>query len=116
MRTFETGATRDKDDGKLDFEGFFSPLVVERFAQYMHKHRVQADGSVRASDNWQNLFGDDHYAVCMKSAWRHFFSWWAAHRGLATHEDIEDSVMALLFNAMAYMHKRLSEKAKTGDD
>ena len=71
VRKFESGATRDTDEGKLDFEGFLSPLVLERFARYMHKNRVQSDGSLRDSDNWQNLFGEDHYAVCMKSLWRH---------------------------------------------
>ena len=53
MRNFETGATRDSADGKLDYEGFFSPLVMKRLAQYMHKHQEQADGTIRTSDNWQ---------------------------------------------------------------
>src|SRR5580698_7792736 len=53
FRTFETGATRNLDASKYDYEGFLSPLVMERFGQYMHKHRVQADGSLRDSDNWQ---------------------------------------------------------------
>jgi hypothetical protein len=52
MRTFETGANRDSDDGKLDYEGFFSPLVLERRARYMRKYQVQG-GKVRPSDNWQ---------------------------------------------------------------
>ena len=53
MREFETGATRDTNDGKLDFEGFLSPLALVRYAEYMNKNRIQADGKVRASDNWQ---------------------------------------------------------------
>ena len=53
IRKFETGATRDTDEGKLDFEGFFSPIVMERFAEYMNKHRRQSDGQLRDSDNWQ---------------------------------------------------------------
>lgn len=112
IRQFDTGATRNTEDGKFDPEGFFSPLVLERYMKYMHKHRKQKDGSLRASDNWQKLFGEDHYAVCMKSAWRHFFAWWQAHRGYPTKEDIEDSMMALLFNVMAYAHKRLSDANK----
>src|SRR5687768_9111242 len=28
-RTFSTGATRDTDNGKLDYEAFLSPLVLE---------------------------------------------------------------------------------------
>ena len=109
MRTFETGATRNADDNKLDFEGFLSPLVLEEFAKYMHSHRLQADGKLRDSDNWQNLFGEKHYDVCMKSAWRHFFSWWKSHRGLPTEESIEQSICALIFNANAYLHKLKKE-------
>ena len=52
MRTFDTGATRDTDSDKLDFDGFLSPLALEAFAEYMHRHRQVADGSLRASDNW----------------------------------------------------------------
>ena len=53
MREFDTGATRDAETNKLDFEGFFSPLALEEYAKYMHMHRRQADGNVRDSDNWQ---------------------------------------------------------------
>ena len=48
MRKFETGATRDEEIGKYDFEGFLAPTVLVRFAEYMHKHRIQADGNIRA--------------------------------------------------------------------
>ena len=46
-RTFDTGASRDTEAGKLDFEGFLSPPVLERYAEYLNKHRVMADGSTR---------------------------------------------------------------------
>jgi hypothetical protein len=107
MRKFETGATRNSEEGKLDFEGFLSPIVLERFAKYMDKHRIQADGNVRDSDNWQKLFGEEHLNVCMKSSWRHFFDWWKQHRGYKSNEDIEDSICALIFNANAYLFKLL---------
>jgi hypothetical protein len=51
MRTFKTGATRNDDSNKLDFEGFLSPTALEHFAEYMNKNRVQADGNIRDSDN-----------------------------------------------------------------
>ncbi|SRR6266550_611905 len=112
MRTFETGATRNTDEGKYDFEGFFSPLVLERRAAYMHKHRLQADGNLRASDNWQ--FGIPLTAY-MKSAYRHFHEWWKAHRGTATAphrtaEDLEESICSLMFNCEGYLHELLKEK------
>lgn len=112
IRKFKTGATRDTELGKLDFEGFLSPIVLERFGQYMDKHRTQSDGTRRDADNWQALYGEDHYAICMKSAWRHFLAFWKAHRGYNTEEDIEESAMALMFNLMAYMHKRLQGQHK----
>ena len=102
MRTFETGATRDTDQNKHDYEGFLSPLVLERFAEYMTKHRKQADGNLRASDNWQKGIPLDAY---MKSGWRHFFDWWKEHRGRPSTEGVEDAICALLFNAMGYLHE-----------
>ena len=107
MRTFTTGATRDTDVGKYDYEGFLSPLVIERFAAYLHKHRIQSDGQQRASDNWQKGIPMDTY---VKSAWRHFFDWWKQHRGYKSSEDIEDSICAVIFNAQGYLHERLKEK------
>jgi len=35
VRTFDTGATRDTEDGKLDYEGFLSGRVLKRYAEYM---------------------------------------------------------------------------------
>jgi hypothetical protein len=110
IRQFNTGATRDIDIGKLDYEGFYSPLVMERFSQYMNKHRKQSDGNLRDSDNWQKLFGEKHYDVCMKSAFRHFMDWWKQHRGLAGQDTLEDSICALIFNAQAYLFKILKDK------
>jgi hypothetical protein len=110
MREFESGATRDTDNGKLDHEGFNSPLVMERFAEYMNKHRVQADGNLRDSDNWQKLFGDKHLEVCMKSAFRHFMDWWKQHRGYKGQDELEESICALIFNANAYLFKLLKDK------
>lgn len=105
IREFPSGATRDTDDGKLDFEGFFSPSVLERRAQFMHKHRIQADGRLRASDNWQRGIPLDAY---MKSAWRHFFSWWQGHR---SNEDVQEEICALMFNCEGYLAELL--KAST---
>jgi hypothetical protein len=82
MRKFESGATRDDDDGKLDYDGFNSPLVMRRFAEYMHKHRIQADGGLRESDNWQKGIPVVQY---MKSMWRHFMDVWSIHRMMICH-------------------------------
>jgi hypothetical protein len=102
MREFDTGATRDDDENKYDYEGFLSPLVVERFAEYMMKHQKQSDGKLRASDNWQKGIPKDAY---IKSGFRHFMDWWKAHRG---HDvDKHEALCALMFNVMGYLHEDL---------
>lgn len=106
-REFATGATRDTDIGKLDFEGFLSPIVLEAFAEYMNKNRVQSDGSTRASDNWQKGIPRDAY---MKSAFRHFFDLWKEHRGITTKDGIESALCGLMFNTMGYLHEYLKTK------
>lgn len=102
MRNFETGATRDSDVDKLDYEGFLCPLVLERYAQYLHKHRQTANG-LRDSDNWQNGIPRDVY---IKSAWRHFHAMWKHHRGYAD-TDITEDICGLLFNIMGYLHETI---------
>ncbi|MEK9754699.1 MAG: hypothetical protein VW338_16005 [Rhodospirillaceae bacterium] len=106
MREFDTGATRDDDDSKPDYEGFLSPLALASFGRYMHRHRRQADGSLRAADNWQAGIPPTAY---IKSAWRHFVALWTLHRGLATGSDetIEDACCAILFNVQGYLHEHL---------
>lgn len=109
IRSFGTGATRDTDEGKYDYEGFFSPLVVKRFGEYMNKHRKQSNGSLRASDNWKKGIPQEAY---MKSGWRHFIDWWSEHRGLKTKDGIEEALCALLFNVQGYLHEYLKNKQK----
>lgn len=111
IRTFATGATRDTDDGKLNYEGFLSPLVLERYARYMHRHRRQADGKLRAADNWQKGITREAY---WESAHRHFMDVWLHHRGLGhlAREPLEESLCGLLFNVNGYLFETL--KARTG--
>ena len=96
-RLFVSGATRDTDTDKLDFDGFLAPRVLRAYAEYMHGCRVQADGAARASDNWQKGIPRDVY---MKSMWRHFFAVWDGHRAGAVPRD---ALCALLFNVMGYL-------------
>lgn len=112
MRQYESGATRDTDTDKLDYEGFLSPLVLEEYARYMHKHRIQADGNLRDSDNWQKGIPKEDY---MKSMWRHFMDVFKNHRGVPADEDIKTALCAVLFNASGYLHeamKNLEEDIK----
>lgn len=107
MREFETGATRDTDVGKPDLEGYLCPFVLERYAQYMGKNRVQADGNVRDSDNWQKGIP---LAAYMKSMWRHFHDAWLAYRAGDFTDWMEECLCAIMFNAMGMLHEVLKEK------
>ena len=109
MRTFDSGATRDDDTDKYDYEGFLSPVVLERYAAYMHENRVQADGEIRASDNWQKGIAKRVY---MKSLLRHMMDLWAHHRfpyedSPSTRKAVEDCLCGVLFNTMGYLFERL---------
>lgn len=97
MRTFDSGATRDDDADKVDFAGFLSPVALEAYAQYMHRHRQQADGTLRASNNWRRGMPMDTF---VKSGWRHFFAWWKAHDEGRLDEE---AVCGLLFNLFGYL-------------
>ena len=111
VREFETGATRDVSAHKYDYEAFESPLVVNRFAAYMHRHRLQSDGTLRDGDNWQKGIPNQEY---VKSMWRHFFDVWAIMRGYTCVEpltgdevDIQEALCALRFNVNGLLHNLL---------
>jgi len=109
MRVFEHGATRDTDVTKLDYEAFNNPLVDKCYAEYLNKHRQTANG-LRDGDNWQNLFGDKHLDVCMKSLCRHVVDARLAHRGYKSEQPVIDSLNAIIFNAKAYLLKLLLDE------
>ena len=116
VRTFGTGATRTSDEGRDDLEGYLSPLVIERFGRYMTKHRKQADGKLRDSDNWQKGMPKDTY---IKGLWRHFHHFWLRHRGWAVSDpkaagDIEEDLCAMLFNVQGYLHTILADNQPVG--
>ena len=107
VRRFESGATRDTDAGKFDYEGFLSPVVLREYARYMHKHRVQADGSLRAADNWQRGIPKDAY---MASMFRHFMDVWMFHRGIAPESGVDqvEALCALMFNVQGMLFELLT--------
>ena len=111
VQQFATGATRGKDDCKIDFEGHLSPEALHYYGLYMHSHRIQVDGTPRASDNWQQGIPLHKY---MKSLLRHIFDLWRAWRGTVTHnpETGEPQTLgmlcaAILFNVQGFLHELL---------
>lgn len=104
MRTFTSGATRDSDENKIDFDGFLSPEALAAFGAYMHKHRFQADGKLRPSDNWKKGIPMDAY---MKSMWRHFFEVWQAHHA---GTDPTEALCAMMFNVQGMLHETVKKR------
>ena len=114
VRAFGTGATRSADSGRYDPEGFMSPIVIERFSEYMQKHRRQPDGSVRDSDNWQKGIPVHTY---MKGMWRHVLHLWTRHRGYKVRDtmataNMEEDLCAIIFNANGMLFELLKEDAR----
>lgn len=116
IRQFDTGATRDTDEGKNDYEGFLSYPVLEAFGDYMTVHRKQSNGELRDSDNWMKGIPRTAY---IKSMFRHFLDVWALHRGYKridkkTGQEIKlkEALCALLFNVQGYLHEYLKENEK----
>lgn len=116
MREFETGATRDSEEGKPDFDGYLSLEFLEAYGLYMLKHQKQADGRMRESDNWKKGMG---FATFMKSMWRHFFAIWKLHHGGVVYDerdghrvDMIEALCALFFNVQGYGHEWLKMQKK----
>ncbi len=110
-RTFDTGATRDTAEGKLDYEGFMDPGTLRVYAEYMHKHRVQSNGALRASDNWQKGIP---LTVYMKSLVRHLITAWSWHRSKDTmkpYADMEEALCGIIFNTLGYLRDLRGEPA-----
>lgn len=104
IRKFKTGATRDTDINKPDYEGFLNPIVIKRFGEYMNKHRIQSDGTLRKSDNWQKGIPKDTY---MKSLLRHIEDMWLEHRGYESRDGMEEAICGVMFNSMGYLYEIL---------
>ena len=109
MREFEGGATRDNNYHKPEFGGFLSPPVLRRFAAYMHKHRMQADRALRASDNWKKGMPRRDY---LESLLRHTIDVWESITGDYTTPppDTEEALCAVIFNAQGLLRELLLER------
>jgi len=99
-RLFETGATRDTDSAKLDYEGFLAPRVLRLYAAYMQECRLRnipPGQEIRSSDNWQKGIPIDAY---MKSLIRHVMEAWENHR-LGEYDN--NTFCAILFNTFGML-------------
>lgn len=111
VRTFDSGATRNIDNNKFDYEGFVHPEALHAFAEYMHTHRKQRDGTIRDSDNWQKGIP---FRTYVKSLVRHAIDLWRMERGFSvTNPDTgqphtkQELCCAIVFNSMGYLKELL---------
>lgn len=114
IRKFDTGATRDNIGGKLDYMKALSPIVLRRYVQYLDKHRLQPDGSMRDFDNWKKGIPLKTYH---SSKGRHFFAAWLLEEGYEVSDNHgpvneEDALCGELFNTIGRLHEILKAKLK----
>lgn len=108
IRRFDSGATRDTSQQKLDPFGFISPVAMHRFSEYMHKHRLQSDGNLRDSDNWKKGMPKEEY---VRSLIRHVMDFWLVASGEAPRYDTkvtdpDEIACAIMFNIQGYLHEQ----------
>jgi hypothetical protein len=86
-----------------------SPAVLRRYVQYLAKHRKQANGNLRAFDNWKNGIPQDTY---LDSLLRHTWDAWLTYNGEETSEPttLEDLLCAIIFNANGLLFELLAVK------
>jgi len=114
VRQFESGALRDNNTDKWDWDEALHPLVERSYAEFMHKNTYLSDGTRRPANNWQKGIPKDEY---MKSQYRHFQDVWAMHHGIKVSDNhgpcnILDLLNALKFNINGYIYELLREQDK----
>lgn len=112
IRTFDSGAARDTVQGKLDYVKALSPIVLQRYVQYLDTHRLQSDGGIRDFDNWKKGMPIDTY---LSGLGRHFVTTWLLAQGFPAKDNhgpvtLEDSLAAIIFNASGWLHELLKIK------
>lgn len=118
IRKYETGATRDTAEGKLDYMKALSPIVLRRYVQYLDKHRLQPDGNMRDFDNWKKGIPLETYH---SSKGRHFMATWLLEEGYEVSDnhgpvDEENALCGELFNTMGRLHEILKAKLTSAKD
>ena len=114
IRQFETGATRDTVEGKLSYVKALSPIVLQRYVQYLDAHRKQPDGSLRDFDNWKKGIPEETY---LDGLGRHQMAAWLLAQGYSAEDNhgpvnLEDTLCAIIFGASGWLHELLEKELK----
>jgi len=112
VRRFESGATRDESESKLSYVNALSPIALQRYVEYIGKHRCQVDGNLRNWDNWKAGIPKDVY---LDSLGRHFWAVWMIIQGFDVSDNhgpatLQDSLCGIIFNAMGILHEEEKER------
>lgn len=110
LRTYSTGATRDTSDGKHEPWGFTSALVEQRFCEYMHKHRQQSDGNLRASDNWRRGISVEDYYHSLSRHIQDLRLILEGYPELAREQDAEEALCAIYFNTQGMLLEMIKDR------
>lgn len=118
LRMSESGAIRNSDIGKINYQGALSPLILEAYGKYIEKHSLLPDGTRRNNKNWQKLFGtvEEHKEVCIESAWRHFIDVLMEHDGYESRDGLDEALGGLMFNIQGYWFAELKERLEKKEE
>lgn len=109
VRTHESGATRSSVEGKYEIARFLDSRVLKRYAQHLHEHRIQPDGTLRDPDNWKKGQPLQWY---MDGLSRHWLDLLELHQhGESVRPEtgqqvtLEETLCSIVFNAMGYLYE-----------
>jgi hypothetical protein len=112
IRRFDSGATRDTTEDKIEPWGFISPLAEKAFCEYMQFHRTQSDGELRESNNWKK-------GIPMETYWhslsRHILDFrliYEQYPEEARTKDIIEALCAIRFNVDGMLHELKKQELK----
>ncbi len=116
LRTFDTGATRDTGEDKVEPWGYMSELAELAYADYMQMHQVQSDGKLRDSDNWKKGIPLDAFYHSLS---RHILDLrliWNGHADHARTSNLIEALCAIKFNVDGLLHELVKEQGTTEEE
>lgn len=109
-QTFDTGATRDLSDDKVDYQ-YIDPRFLAAFVEYGKTCSLMPDGSHRTIDNWKKGMPVLGY---FKSMLRHVMALWLVGENPIKDDDLAregefEAAMGMLFNLQGFVTRRMEE-------